>query len=50
MPKDKKISKKERISMVKKAIEKKKAIDLYYRGQLSLEDLNAFGIKSALPL
>ncbi len=50
MAKKKKISAKERISMVKKAIEKKKAIDLYYRDQISIEELNDFGIRSTLPL
>jgi hypothetical protein len=40
----------ERIALIKKAIEKKKAIDLFFRGKLSVTELNAHGIKSALPV
>jgi hypothetical protein len=46
----KKITPQERIALIKKAIEKKRAIDLYFRGKLSISELNALGIKSALPV
>ena len=46
----KKISPKDRIALIKKAIEKKRAVDLYFRGKLSITELNALGIKSALPV
>ena len=46
----KKISPEDKISMIKRAIERKKAIDLFFRGKLSFKEINAYGIKSALPL
>ena len=50
MNRTKKISPEDKISMIKRAIEKKKAIDLFFRGKLSFKEVNAYGIKSALPL